>query len=386
MKRLYFFIIAGLIILVLIGFWVYSFLYGSPSNEDSIFTNLGIFGQNNTEEIYTPPVLDEVPTVDVATEQLRQLTTKAVIGARIVDNASTTVMRYVEAGTGHIFDIDLVTGQETRISNISIPAAEKAVVSPSGNYAAVRSGLGNEETVTLVDITTSDNPTSTKLPNQIRSFAFGYNNELLFTEISLGQTEGKGYLPSTAATHRLFTAPFVAHEMAWSESSSTSHIIYTKPTASMIGYAYEITASGLKRFPYSGFGLTITQSGGVRFVGRQGDSGYGTIVINRSGQVFESPGAIMPEKCVGGTGARDNQFCASPFALTEPDFPDAWYKGRYVSNDNLWEISAGKGSLLVYPSHTIGRNFDVQNLQMSEDDGMLYFINRIDNTLWLYEI
>jgi hypothetical protein len=94
----------------------------------------------------------------------------------------------------------------------------------------------------------------------------------------------------------------------------------------------------------------------------------------------------MPEKCVGGTGARDNQFCASPFTLNEPNLPDAWYKGRYVSNDNLWEISAGKGSLLAYPSHTIGRNLDIQNLQISEDDRMLYFSNRIDNTLWLYEI
>ena len=111
MKRTYFYIAGGTILFLLIGFWVYSFLYGSPTNGDSVFTNLGIFGQNNTEEIITPLVIEENPTVDVATERLRQLTTKPVIGARIVDLASTTVMRYVEAGTGHIFDIDLVSGQ-----------------------------------------------------------------------------------------------------------------------------------------------------------------------------------------------------------------------------------------------------------------------------------
>ncbi len=385
MKRTYFFIAGGIIVCILVGFWVYSFLYGSPTNDGSIFTNLGIFGQNNTEEIYTPPVTNEVPIVDVNTEKLRQLTTKPVIGARIIDKASTTIMRYVEAGTGHVFDIDLVSGQEVRVSQISVPSAEKAAVSPNGSYVAIRSGLGNEGLVTLIDLSDITSPSSTKLPNQMRTFAFGYNNELLFTETSLGQTEGKGYLPSTDATRRLFTAPFVSHEMAWSEGSTTNHIIYTKPAASMIGYAYEVAASGLRRFPYSGFGMTITQSGGVRFVGRLMDGSYRAIIINAAGQGSESPAALIPEKCVG-SGGLGRQYCASPFELTERDFPDTWYKGQYISNDNLWEINGGSATLLAFPSRTLGRNLDVVDLRLSQDGRMLYFVNRIDNTLWLYEI
>jgi hypothetical protein len=386
MKRTYFFIVGGVIILVLIGFWAYSFLYGSPTNDGSIFTNLGIFGQDNNEPIYTPPVIDEAPIVDVATEQLRQLTTKPVIGARIIDKASTTVIRYVEAGTGHIFDIDIITGQEERTSPISVPAAEKAVISPNGSYVAIRSGFGNEGLVTLINLSTIDSPSSVKLPNQMRTFAFGYNNELLFTEISLGQTEGKGYLPSTATTRRLFTAPFVAHEMAWSDASTTNHIIYTKPAASMIGYAYEVTASGLKRFPYSGFGMTITQSGGVRFVGRLTNSGYRALIINAAGQTNESPAALIPEKCTTNMSARGGQFCVSPFELTELNFPDSWYKGQFISEDNIWEIGNDAATMISSPSRTIGRSLDIINLQITTDGKMLYFINRIDNTLWLYEI
>ncbi|MFN3693257.1 MAG: hypothetical protein ACK4SL_04165 [Candidatus Paceibacteria bacterium] len=386
MKRTYFFIAGGVIICILVGFWVYSFLYGSPTNDGSIFTNLGIFGQNNTEEIYTPPVSDELPTVDVNTEKLRQLTTKPVIGARILEKNGVFLIRYVEAGTGHVFDIDLVSGQEVRVSQISVPAAEKAAVSPNGSYVAIRSGLGNEGLVTLINLSDTTNPSSTNLPNQMRTFAFGYNNELLFTETSLGQTEGKGYLPSTATTRRLFTAPFVAHEMAWSESSTTNHIIYTKPAASQIGYAYEVSASGLKRFPYSGFGMTISQSGGVRFVGRIMDDGYRAVVINGAGQMSESPAALIPEKCVAGNTGRVSQFCASPFELTERNFPDAWYKGQFVSNDNIWEINGSTATLLAFPSRTVGRNLDIIDLRLSQDGRMIYFINRIDNTLWLYEI
>ena len=272
------------------------------------------------------------------------------------------------------------------MSQISVPVAEKAVISPNGTYVAIRSGLGNEGLVTLINLSDLANPSSTKLPNLMRTFAFGYNNELLFTEIALGQTEGKGYLPSTATTRRLFAAPFVAHEMAWSESSTTNHIIYTKPAASMIGYAYEVTAGGLKRYPYSGFGLTITQSGGVRFVGRLMDGGYRAVVINAAGQGNESPAALIPEKCVAGTNNRQSQYCASPFALTERNFPDAWYKGQYISNDNIWEIKEGSASMVAFPSQTIGRNLDITNLRLSNDSKMLYFTNRTDNTLWLYEI
>ncbi len=386
MKKIYFFIFTGVIITLLVGFWVYSFLFGSPTNDDSIFTNLGIFGQNNTEEIYTPPVTDETPVVDVAADQLRQLTTKPVLVGKILAQNDVSVMRYVEAGTGHIFDINLTTGSENRVSQISIPFASEAVISPSGDYVAVRSGYTNNNTLMLVDLTTETSPIETKLPNLVESFAFGYNNELLFTEFSLGQTEGRGYLPSTKTTRRLFSAPFTTHNMAWSNSSTSNHIIYTKPAASQLGYAYEITASGLKRLSISGFGLTVSQSNGVRFIGTLSGANYITTIGTRSGTFERSPAAVIPEKCTVSAREIDVYFCASPIRLQIANYPDVWYQGKYTFDDYLWAAKPGRSTLLVHPLQSLGRSLDIVDPQLSQDERMVYFINKTDKSLWLYEI
>ena len=84
--------------------------------------------------------------------------------------------------------------------------------------------------------------------------------------------------------------------------------------------------------------------------------------------------------------ARGGQFCVSPFELTELNFPDSWYKGQFISEDNIWEIGNDAATMISSPSRTIGRSLDIINLQITTDGKMLYFINRIDNTLWLYEI
>ncbi len=388
MKRSYFIIGGGLILAILIGFWVYSFLYGSPeNNEGSFFTNLGIFGQETGEQfIPDTTTIEEAPVVDVQNDPLRQLTTKPVVGMRMVVVGSSTVMRYIEAGTGHIFDINLASGSEVRVSNISVPVASEAVVSPSGDYVAIRSGYSNQNELMLIDLTDRNNPTSTVLPNQIESFAFAFNNELLFTEFNLGQTEGKGYMPSTRATRRLFTAPFTAHSMAWSNSSTSNHIIYTKAAASQLGYVYEITAKGLTRLPQSGYGLAVTQSNGIRFIGLMRNGGYETVIVDKAGKTNVSPGANVPEKCVAGTRKEATYFCASPLEVTDTNFPDSWYKGVLISDDFLWEVRPNGSTLLTYPLRNVGRSLDIVDVSLSPDETMVYFRNKTDRTLWLYEI
>ncbi len=387
MKKIYFVIFGGGIISILIGFWVYSFLYGSPENTNTFFTDLGLFGQNNSEEIVTPPVptAEETPVVDVMNDPLRQLTTKPVIGMRVLEKA-TTIMRYVEAGTGHVYDIDLASGQESRVSPISVPVASEAAISPSGDYIAIRSGYNNQNDLVIINIEDSANPKSTIIPNQVESFAFGFNNELLFTEFTLGQTEGKGYLPSTGVTRRLFLAPFTAHNMAWSNSSTSNHIIYTKPSTDMLGYAYEITAGGLRRLSQSGYALSVFQSAGIRFIGTRIGTAYVTTIVNRQGEEVRSPGVTIPDKCIAGFLRADRYYCAGPIELRSPQFPDTWYRGTEAFDDYIWENRSGGSTLLVYPLQKVGRSLDIMSMNLSPNERMLYFINKTDKSLWVYEI
>ncbi len=384
MKRVYILVGVGTIVTLLIAFWVYSFLYGSPNNTgDSLFTNLGIFGESTPAEL-PPPVIEEIPMVDVATAQLRQLTTKPVLDAIYRMSGNTTLMRYIEAGTGHVFDIDLVTGAENRVSQISVPLASEATLSPSGDYAAIRSGSGNQNSVTLIDLSTSPNPTERTLPYQIEEMSFSYNNNFLFTEINGGQIDIKELVLGNGELKRIGSAPFVAATMSWSQSSTAPHVIAVKPDAGLIGYAYEVRAGGLQRLPIGGNGLSITHTNtGYLYSVIVNNEITSISLINRTSRVpLRLP--LIPEKCVS---ARQSGaiFCGAQIDTTTNNL-DNWRKGSYQYNDSLWVVTQDSASQLVNPLDSVGRQIDIDNIEISPNGRMVYFINKIDKSLWIYEL
>ncbi len=388
MKKIYLIIGGGVVLTLIIAFWVYSFLYGSPTNTpNTLFTNLGIFGNEAVPTEIVPETPTEIPVVDVTTEKLRQLTTKPVIGARDVTVNEVTFMRYVEAGTGHVFDINMTTGQEVRVSQISVPLASEAAISPSGEYIAIRSGNGNQNSVSIISIIGGVNPTETVLPNQVESMAFGYNNEFLFSEVSGGQTELKGYTVSSGATRRISSAPFTSTAVSWSQSSNTPHIIYTKPAASLMGYAYAVTSSGLARLPFSGNGLSVSSSNRVWIFSRNENQTYKTTFISKSTGVSEkAPIDVLPTKCTAAIDGNNTFYCGATINNQLNNMPDQWYKGDISFTDNLWEIKPGKASLLVDPLLTTGRTIDIFNPRLTSDKSGIYFVNKIDKTLWSYDL
>ena len=70
------------------------------------------------------------------------------------------------------------------------------------------------------------------------------------------------------------------------------------------------------------------------------------------------------------------------------DYPNDWYQGDVSFSDNLWKIDLKNHSAnqMVVPEQVAGRAVDITNLGIGNDGKMLYFINKNDNTLWLYEI
>ncbi|MFM2423775.1 MAG: hypothetical protein RLZZ70_162 [Candidatus Parcubacteria bacterium] len=385
MKKFLIIGVIGTILTIVVAFWVYSFLYGNPNNSAGMFSNLGIFEADNSVPLDTEIPRDtttETPPVDA----LRQLTTKAVVGVRLLTTGTSTVARLVEAGTGHVFDINLATGNETRRSGISIPVASEAAVSPSGNYVAIRSGYNNQNELIVLDLTTADTPKRIILPNQVESFAFVESDELVFTEFVGGQTEGKGYMPSTGITRRLFTAPFTAHRMSWSEGN-TPHLIFTKPARNLRGFVYEVTSSGLKRLTVSGEGLTVLHSSEGYLFGRTNSNSYETGYVNRNDNTISGSAiATLPDKCVYG-GVTNTWYCASALETNLSQYPDEWYKGGQQFDDRLWQIdTTGRATQLVNPLQAAGRSLDVTNLAIDPTLTMLYFLNKTDKSLWVYEL
>ena len=70
------------------------------------------------------------------------------------------------------------------------------------------------------------------------------------------------------------------------------------------------------------------------------------------------------------------------------EFPDNWYKGLISFSDKLYKIDLEKSlaAQLVSPEQETGRELDVIDMNISQEGKVLYFINKNDNTLWMYEI
>jgi hypothetical protein len=388
MKRIYLYIFGGLLIVLLTGFWVYSFLYGSPANNLS-FTDLSIFG-GRTEEVQvveTPPAETE-PVVNVAAVPLRQLTTRPVIGASAWQAASSSpvMMRYAEAGTGHIFEIDLVTGAEKRISNVSVPTASEAIFSPNGEYVAIRSGYTNTNEVILVTLK-DGNGTSRVLPHQPTSMAFSSQNELLFTEVSGTDTEGKTYNPLTQDTKRIFTVPFTAVTMIWSTATNTPHYVYPKASSKLMGYLYKIESGAVRRMPIQGYGLTASANARyISFTYLNEGQAESYVYDLRDGSFAKSPITTLTDKCVFDTTDQNKMYCGYDLSTEVSSFPDNWYQGEISFDDRIWEVHlGGTASQLNNPLQSMGRSVDMTNIAISPDGKYVSFINKNDHTLWLFD-
>ncbi len=391
MKKLIILGVFTFLLTLVVGFWVYSFLYGNPSNQDSFFTDLGFFGGNDTTDT---PVIDTPPPVVVtdpitARTGLRQVTTRPTVGGGVFTIASTSVARFVEAGTGHVYDVDLVTGQETRRSNVSVPFASEAVFRQDGNLVAIRSGIDNQNEISLVTLD-DDTPERQVLPYQIEYMSFVANDWLHFTEFESGQTILKGYNPATGQLVRLFSIPFTTHQMVWDTISTTSpsHYVLTKPAASLAGYAYQIQNGALRRFPVSGRRLMLVLAQESLLIGRNVDTFYRWDIYDRTGNLTGgAPMITLPDKCVASNKHASIWCLGEVGSENELDFPDNALKGTRAFNDRILQVDLGGGvTQRANPEALVGRQIDSDTVRINASETILSFRNRIDNTFWVYDL
>jgi len=381
-------IIFGSIILILgaIGIWVFSFLNGSPTALEDRFANFP-WGNGNTTEFPSTeiPEITEFPSINVSGAKLRQLTFRPVIGyGEILKNESRHI-RYVEAGTGHVYDIDIITGTEERISNIIIANAHRAYVPPNGSHILINNT--NSEAA-IIDISANE-PTSRFLSGQMTNIGISENGHILFTVRSNNGLQARELQIIPNTTRELFSIPFTSATIRWSQNSNVPHLIYTKPASQLLGYVYEINSSNqLRRLPIAGPGLTAIHTGSYILISSLEGTSYKTRIYDpQTQQRNEAPVTIIPEKCVDS----NNTFliyCGSELTTYSYEFPDEWYKGVRMFDDSLWRIDVRSQSatMLINPLSTIGRSLDMTELQLDSQETVIYFINKSDKTLWLYDL
>lgn len=386
MKRTLF-IIGLLIILLLTGVLLF-LLFANDQQKQEIFSAFN-FGDT------TDPTAPIETIVDALTGEdkpplfaLRQLTLKRVIGeveAEISTSTVTHVVYYAEAGTGHIYSLDINTGTETRLSNITIATANRALITATGTFAAIASSESGEgSNLTIVTLPKNQvTLTSGVLAEKVKDFSLSENGVLRYTTVAGETLTARKYDANTKVTSTLFTLPFKDATVRFVGDGA---FVYPKPAPSLEGYVYEVSGGVLNRLPISGYALNaIADANSILYSAtNKGSYTSGVYNITNRKTVPVSFGVIS-EKCVF-VPKREDYFCGID-ASTNSDALFKWYKGATMSTDDLWLIDAASGetTLLVSPQEAAGRAVDVIKPVVSPDGDRYYFINKLDNTLWVFD-
>ncbi len=370
------------LILVLIAVWMF-LLFASEDTKTGVYNRFGLTGTEEGGVI--EQVIDAIIPDVFQKQYLRQLTTKRVIGYTEVASASSTLVYFVEGGTGHVYTTDpMIEGSENRVSNVTIPVATKAVISTDGTYTAVRSSNQPEANLTILTRNGEAFDTYT-LEEPVRDFAINSNNDVLYTVAGGSGLYGKSLDLETKTTKTIFEIPFREATIVWGSGPDDSHYVYPKTSRYLEGYLYEIKAGKFTRLPASGFGFMA--NGNKNFVAYsvlKNDKYTSSLLNNELNTSQGLPLNFVPEKCTFGVAAL---FCAVSDSSSDYSFPDNWYRGEISFADTIWKVYPETLGLeiVVDTLGESGRELDIVSPEVGTDDSYLYFINKNDQSLWTYE-
>lgn len=375
---------SGIVLSILLLVWVYLYFTGDGGRE-GLFNALN-FGDTSGEGFDLGDIFDGV-TEDQPNAELRQLSLRWVVGySSVLAAASTSATAYlVEAGTGHIYAIDIATGVENRISNITIPTANRAVVSGDATFAVVakNDGQGGLTVISLPHGSTTLD--SFEIDADAFSFSLTSDNKLLYASHVGSAVAAYVYDLETRTETTLFNIPFREATIVWGKSTNSVHYVYPRTSSQLEGYLYAVKSGVLRRMPASGYGLSATGNDSYAlFTVRSGD-GYLTRAYEADPEGTTDIGfSFLPEKCAF---INNGALCGLSSTSYDNNSPDNWYSGEVSHSDGLWylDLKTKETFFVLDMENTSGRMLDVTKPEVAQDASALFFINKTDQSLWIYE-
>ena len=333
-------------------------------------------------------------------EKLFRLSQEPVAGAVILSGkASTTMVRYVDRATGHIYDVNLETLEKTKISNQTLPKVYEAYFRGDGKALLLRRLRDDSDVVENLSITlTAPNnfstssietgslysATSTLLRGDIGSVSTA-NNNLFYTLRDNSSVVSSAF--SGAGAQTLLSSPFTDWNLV---AYGNSVLLYTKASASASGFAYTLGASGLTKIlgPLNALIALPNASGNKILYSHVLGNETRLFVKNIStGVTAEISVPTLAEKCVWSKNT-SLVYCGSPSSDIGVNEPDNWYKGISAFSDRVWsfDTESGFAKILVEPSLTLGLGVDVLEPKLSPNEDYLIFTNKADLSLWALKL
>ncbi len=389
------------IVIVLLGAGVGIYLYLSPSATITVApsgsSTLPAAGQSSPAGAGSASASAETVGAPTAVSaRLVQVSAGPVVaGEAIVDTSLATAstsaqvsVRYIERESGNIFSYDTASGKITRINNKTIPGIQSASWLPDGSGAFVRYLSGSDFSTVNTYFLPATTTQGFFMPQNIADIAVSSTSVLSLVSGVNGSSLSTSRTDGSHATN-LFSTPLT--EVRASFAGAGKYLLFSKPSASIPGYAFISEAAGrLTRVagPLSGLDALASPSGKWLLVSYvSGSSLRMELVDTSSGTATPLPVATIADKCVW---AADESvvYCGVPANPPAATYPDDWYRGSVSFSDRIWKIDVtGRYAQLVLDFSQANKGtLDAVSLATDPAGTTLVFVNKNDGSLWSYSI
>ncbi len=390
------------IILIALGGYYYS-QRKTASTETSggfSFKNFFPFGGDSV----TPEVVQNEPadnttdtdtnTVDY-TKRLRKISKEPVSGAGVVTTKTGTIVKHIEKATGHIFETELWSSSQNRISNTTIPLAYDAVWTNDGKNLIAQYLKDDNETVDTYSLTLKNSTTTletisgTFIAPSINTSSLLGTNLFYLTSNTSGSA---GFISNIDGSKKKNVWNSEIREFLSQFVNQTTVALTTKPNENADGFLYFVntTTGSSKKILGNIPGLTTLVSSDAKFV-LYSDT-RDTITLNlrdiAKGLTQQITPATFPEKCVWSTKDVTILFCAVGNEASAPANMTNWFKGKVSFSDDIWryDLKNNTAQLLIELSKESNEPIDVIKPIIDETDHYLVFINKINGQLWSLDL
>jgi hypothetical protein len=342
--------------------------------------------------------------------KLRQLSDTPVAGSRAFEQAGTalragtTIFRWIDRATGHIYEARSNDATELRVSNTTIPSVQEGFFSDDGQSVVVRYLKGDNDTIeTLVGQIAS--------VTEKTSNGYVYNETKLVTRylepniLAAGDSEqpnryytllsrGNGgsivavgdY--ATGTPKAIFESPLAQWAVSWAKDRLA---VQTKPGSDDAGYLFFVAADGeQEKIIENRQGLTtLVNPSATRVLFSETVNNDLRLWVknleNGSERLLEL--RTLPEKCSWSPEDETVVLCGAPDFYVRGPYPTNWYQGRFSFDDNIWAIDVDTERYeLLYDTRVGQETFDIWRPSVSPNGGFLVFQNKRDLSLWSLDL
>lgn len=423
------FIIGSVLLVLAVGFFVWWLLFGRIAEEEGgeVFNNqegFGTFFENqnggNNQPFFENELDENGGPVDHTGNMpiLRQISNEPIAGYTTfvkdfeiikneigneagaeIETEERNVFRFIERGTGHVYETNDKTLSNKKISNTTFQKINRAIFFDEGQKILMEKLSDNEEGVDsfIGEIVLNEEGGTGTLSvspfSIINSFFSLSNDGENFYYFGEDFDSGQIFENNTDFDSQRLILDSPIKDWLYSGETEDSIFLVTKPSSGEEGYGYLVNKQGgnIKKILDAVFGLTAKISPGGEYVLYA--EGRGNVLKLFSENTENGEGrpiqlSTLPEKCVFGNLDESIIYCGAPSANAPGEYPDDWYQGQVSFRDSVWRVDLDTGeitALYFFESEREGV-FDIVDLTITEDEEFLLFKNKRDLTLWSLDL